>query len=413
MKIKLLLLVSCVLGTWFSHAQISYNTWTIGVNAGNVADMPKAIIGKEGSNDAVAFGSKHAQFDFTFGGYIEKQLSPLIGLTFSYDRAKMRGATDRDYYINNFNRFNLAVTFSLTNVSTKKDDPYLNIYTTLGVGYNTYKAQRYFNSGLKNNLAYRKNDASQINFGLGLRHHLSDQWRIEIESTYNLVYDNGFDGDYSRFEEGEDQYLRTIIGVGYTLGPKNNKALHKTPLFSNYLWADERVQERIKVNDVYLAEEVEKNIADEKQAIKDIREKSEANSKRLDLVEGKIQDIDKTLEEFKNNKHYEVLFTRNVYYATGKSNVTAQYQKIILELKPILLKDPKYMVDITGVTDIYASEAFNAKLRLKRANRVKKFMVDKMQIDPKRITVNTQKDKITGVPYQHLNRKTQIVVYKK
>lgn len=412
MKIKLLM-ISSILGIWLSHAQIAYNTWTIGVSAGNVADMPKAIIGKDGSNDAVAFGSKHAQFDFTFGMYVEKQLSPLVGLILSYDRSKMKGATDRDYYINQFHRFNLSMTFSLTNVSTKKDDPYINVFTILGIGYDSYKSQRYFNSGLKNNLAYRDNDASQINFGFGLRHHLSNQWRIEIESTYNLVYDNGFDGDYSRFEEGEDQYLRTVVGVGYTIGSKGNKALHKTPLFSNYLWEDERIQNRIKVDEEYLAEEIEKNIADEKQQIQDLKDQSDANSKRLDLVEDQIQDINKTLEVFKNQKQYEVLYTRNVYYATGKSQVTSQYQKTILELQPILLKDSTYLVDVTGVTDIYASEELNSKLRLKRANKVKKFMVDKMNINPDRITVNTQKDKITGVPYQHLNRKTQIVVYKK
>lgn len=413
MKIKVLALVSMVVGTMLSQAQITYNTWSVGVQAGNVADMPKAIIGKDGSNDAVAFGSKHAQFDWTFGMYVEKQLSPLIGLHLSYDHARMRGATDRDYYINNFNRFNLSVTFSLTNLSIKKEDPYFNIYGIAGIGYNLYKAQRYFNSGLKNNLAYRENDASQINFGFGIRHHFSEQFRIELESTYNLVYDNGFDGDYSRFEDGEDQYLRTVIGVAYTWGSKNNKALHKTPLFSNYLWADETVKKRIKLDDEYLAGEIEKNIADEKEAIANNTQAIENNTARLGAVENKVEELDEKLDIFLNRSNYEIIHTRNVYYATGKSQVTPQYQKIILELATILSKDPKYLVDVTGVTDIYASETFNAKLRLKRANRVKEFMVKKLDIDPDRITVNTQKEKISGVPYQHLNRKTQIVVYRK
>lgn len=413
MKIKVLALVSILVGTMLSQAQITYNTWSVGLQAGNVADMPKAIIGKDGSNDAVAFGSKHAQFDWTIGMYVEKQLSPLIGLHLSYDRARMRGATDRDYYINNFNRFNLSVTFSLTNLSIKKEDPYFNIYGIAGVGYNLYKAQRYFNSGLKNNLAYRENDASQINFGFGIRHHFSEQFRIELESTYNLVYDNGFDGDYSRFEEGEDQYLRTVIGVAYTWGSKNNKALHKTPLFSNYLWADETVKKRIKLDDEYLAGEIEKNIADEKEAIANNTQAIENNSARLGDVENKVEELDEKLDIFLNRSNYEIIHTRNVYYATGKSQVTPEYQKIILELATILSKDPKYLVDVTGVTDIYASETFNAKLRLKRANRVKEFMVNKLDIDPDRITVNTQKEKISGVPYQHLNRKTQIVVYRK
>lgn len=413
MKIKVLALVSILVGTMLSQAQITYNTWSVGLQAGNVADMPKAIIGKDGSNDAVAFGSKHAQFDWTIGMYVEKQLSPLIGLHLSYDRARMRGATDRDYYINNFNRFNLSVTFSLTNLSIKKEDPYFNIYGIAGVGYNLYKAQRYFNSGLKNNLAYRENDASQINFGFGIRHHFSEQFRIELESTYNLVYDNGFDGDYSRFEEGEDQYLRTVIGVAYTWGSKNNKALHKTPLFSNYLWADETVKKRIKLDDEYLAGEIEKNIADEKEAIANNTQAIENNSARLGDVENKVEELDEKLDIFLNRSNYEIIHTRNVYYATGKSQVTPEYQKIILELATILSKDPKYLVDVTGVTDIYASETFNAKLRLKRANRVKEFMVNKLDIDPNRITVNTQKEKISGVPYQHLNRKTQIVVYRK
>lgn len=413
MNIKLLLFIPIVLGSLFSHAQIVYNSWTVGVQAGNVADMPKAIIGKDGSNDAVAFGSKHAQFDWTIGIYVEKQLSPLIGLNFTFDRARMRGATDRDYYINQFSRFNLAVTFSLTNLSIKKEDPYINIYGTAGVGYNMYRAQRYFNSGLKNTLALRENDASQINFGFGMRYHFSEQWRIEIESTYNLVYDNGFDGDYSRFEDGEDQYLRTVIGVGYTFGSKQNKALHKTPLFSNYLWADKNIKKRIKLDDEYLAEEIEKNIADEKQDIENNTKAIEQTNARVDNVENKVGELDEKLDVFLNRSNYEIIHTRNVYYAIGKSQVTSEYQKIILELATVLSKDSTYLVDITGVTDMYAKESFNAKLRLKRANRVKDFMVNKLNIDPARITINTQKEKISGVPYQHLNRKSQIVVYKK
>jgi len=413
MKIKIIVLISIILGTVHSKAQVTYNSWTVGLQAGNVADMPKAVIGKDGSNDAVAFGSKHAQFDWTIGVYLEKQLSPLIGLNFTFDRAKMRGATDRDYYINKFSRFNLAVTFSLTNLSIKKEDPYLNIYGTAGIGYNIYKAQRYFNSGLKNNKALRENDASQINLGFGVRHHFSEQWRIELESTYNLVYDNGFDGDYSRFEDGEDQYLRTVIGVGYTWGSKKNKALHKTPLFSNYLWADENIKKRIKLDDDYLAEEIEKNISDEKSLIANNAKAIANNSNRLDTLDGKVQELENKFDVFLNQSNNKVIHTRNVYYATGKSQVTPEYQKIILELATILSKDPAYMVDVTGVTDIYASEAFNAKLRLKRANKVKRFMVNTLKIDPSRITVNTQKEKIEGVPYQHLNRKSQLVVYKK
>jgi len=394
-----------VLVSLSSQAQIKYNTWTFGVQTGNIADLPKAIIGKEGDQDPVSFGSPHAQFNWTYGAYVEKQMSPIIGLHLSYDRSENSGSTSIDYYVSDFHRFNFSMTLSLTNLTSKKGDPYLNLYGIAGIGYNKYKAQRYFNSGVRNTLASRNKSASQINIGFGVRKHLSERLRIEFESTYNLVFDNGFDGDSFNFDKGQDQYLRTVFGLAYTIGGED-RAMHKTPLFaSDYLWGDDKIKKRIKPDEDYLAEQIEENIADEKAQIAQ-------NTQRIDNLEGDVQNLGDKLNTFINSFDGEIVQTRNVYYATDKHKITPEYQKMIQEIVTILRSNPDYLVDVTGVTDIYASETYNAKLRVRRAEEVKAFMIKKFNIDPNRITTNTQKEKVSGIPYQHLNRKTQIVVYR-
>lgn len=388
-----------------SQAQITYDTWSVGAQFGNISDLPKAIIGKDGDRDAVSFGSQHAQFNWTGGIYIEKQMSPVIGLHLSFDMAKNSGSNSIEYYKSDFTRLNLSMTASLTNLTSKKGDPYFNAYAITGLGYLNYKAQRYFNSGLINNRAYRENDATQLNIGFGIRKHLSERIRVEFESTYNLVFDNGFDGDAFNFDKGQDQYLRTVLGLAYTFG--ESRALHKTPIFaSDYLWGDDKIKKRIKLNDDYLADKIEENIADEKEQIAN-------NTKRIENLEGDVENLGDKLNTFIESFNGEIIHTRNIYYVTDKYKITPQYQKMIQEIVTILNSNDSYLVDVTGVTDVYASESYNAKLRVRRAEGVRDFMIKKFKIDPSRITTNTQKEKISGIPYQHLNRKTQIVVYRK
>lgn len=390
-----------------SKAQIKYNTWTLGFQFGNIYDLPTNLVGRPGDGDPVSFGSSKTQFDYTIGGYLEKQMSPIIALHLSFDYAHISGSASVDYYSSVFRRYNLSLLISLTNIATKKPDPYLNVYGLVGVGYVNYHAQRYLLADDEpNRNGVRDGGASQINAGFGVRKHLTEQIRIELESTYNMVFDNGFDGDAFNFKNGEDEYLRTVIGIAYTFGNENNRSLHKTPLFaSDYLWNDDEIKKRIKLDDDYLADKIDENIADEKAQIAN-------NTNRINKLEGDVTKLGDKLDTFINGFNGEIIHTRNVYYATDKHNVTKEYQKFIQEIVTILNSNDSYLVDVTGVTDIYASESYNAKLRVRRAEGVKNFMVKKFNISPDRITTNTQKEKISGVPYQHLNRKTQIVIYR-
>lgn len=405
---KIILSLSTLLLCLNTQAQIKYNTWTVGFQIGNAFDLPTNLVGRTGDGDPVSFGSSQTRFNTILGVYLEKQMSPIVALHLSYDYAKISGTAVHDYYKSNFRRYNLSMLVSLTNLATKRPDPYLNIYAVAGVGYVNYHAQRYLLADRsENSNATRDDGASQINAGFGIRKHITERLLVELESSYNMVFDNGFDGDSYNFNNGEDEYLRTVIGVAYTIGNKENRSLHKTPLFaSDYLWNDDQIKDRIKLNDDYLADKIDENIADEKAQIAN-------NTKRIENLEGDVNFLGDKLDAFIESFNGEIIHTRNIYYATDKHYVTKEYQKFIQEIVTILKSNDTYLVDVTGVTDIYASESYNAKLRVRRAQGVKDFMIKKFDINPERITINTQKEKISGVPYQHLNRKSQIVVYRK
>jgi outer membrane protein OmpA-like peptidoglycan-associated protein len=385
----------------------TYNILSAGITLGHFTDMPKAFTGEDRDPlDKTAY-TKNTRFDKAIGVYGEIQLSPIIGLQVGYNYSQSSGGNDIGYYLGNFHRAHVAGTFSFTNMSTIKDDPYTNFYGKAGIGYLNYEAQNYFHEGNAiNEMAYRKANATEISLGLGFRIHFSDQWRMEVETGYQVVWDNGFDGDAFSYRDGQDQYMLTNVGVAYTFGLKSKRALHKTPVFSaDYLWNDPIIKKHLG-----LSEDEVKDLVDEYL--------DDMNSK-IDSIDGQLADLDDRMSKLDKMQAMYVdgfnkgkpIYIRNVFFAFDKDFITKQYQKVVFETSMILKAHPEYKLDITGVTDVYGPESYNSGLRVRRAKAVKKLLTTKFGIDADRIILNSQKEKISGKPYQHLNRRSTMLIY--
>ncbi|MCT4664578.1 MAG: OmpA family protein [Flavobacteriales bacterium] len=377
-----------------------YNWLTVGLEVAHFADLPKGLIGNDRDPLDLAFSFSHekSRFDIGTGVYVEAQLSPIIGVQGSFHLGSSSGVNDRAYYESSIKRYHAGAVFSFTNMTTKKADPYVNIFATAGIGIISYDAQQFFFSGAKN--MARKAVASQIDLGVGARYHFSEKIRIEFSSTYNVVWDNGFDGDKFNYADGQDQYLKTALGIAYTLGSSKYLSLHKTPVLSRkYITLD---NDKLKNELQDYVDEKVKKLEDD---IDGLHNKTDALADRMDNLEDQFN---KFVEKFENG---QVKYFRNVFFAFDKYYITRLYQKNVFEVSQILKKNPKYHIDITGVTDVYGPESYNTKLRVKRAQAVKELLVNKFGIHENRITLNTQKEKVQGKPYQHLNRRSSMLVY--
>lgn len=76
----------------------------------------------------------------------------------------------------------------------------------------------------------------------------------------------------------------------------------------------------------------------------------------------------------------------DVKFDTNKTNIKANYTKDLDILGNFLVDFPKAHGEISGHTDTVASRAYNQKLSERRAESVKKYLVDKFKIEPQRIS---------------------------
>ena len=76
----------------------------------------------------------------------------------------------------------------------------------------------------------------------------------------------------------------------------------------------------------------------------------------------------------------------DIHFDTDKSNIKPMYEVNLKAFGAFLRDFPKATGEISGHTDSVASKAYNAKLSQRRADSVKKYIVEKFGISPDRIT---------------------------
>lgn len=78
--------------------------------------------------------------------------------------------------------------------------------------------------------------------------------------------------------------------------------------------------------------------------------------------------------------------TLNVQFKTGKSDIQPQYQAELAKFADIMKKHPDLKVTIEGHTDNIGGAAYNKKLSQQRADSVKRYLVQKHGIDAARLS---------------------------
>lgn len=98
-----------------------------------------------------------------------------------------------------------------------------------------------------------------------------------------------------------------------------------------------------------------------------------------------IKDKETKIEDFKLLKKGLRLVFRNIYFETGKADLKPESYPVLDTIAEMLKAHPNVVVEIQGHTDSTGSFRYNMKLSQKRAEAVKKYLVDRHGIKPDRL----------------------------
>lgn len=122
--------------------------------------------------------------------------------------------------------------------------------------------------------------------------------------------------------------------------------------------------------------------------ISSMRQEVAAKDGELENAQSKINQLQNDLNDCRNKKPATVAAVEKDYYVTfrqGKSNIDALQMPNIEKLANALKQNSNAKVTISGYASPEGNAEFNQKLSLKRAEAVKKVLVDQYNIDASRI----------------------------
>ncbi len=387
------------------QAQEKLNTWTIGLHAGHLYDLPfeAADVDALGADDMSGLNGDFTEFDLGYGIYVEKQFTPLWGVQVGFMMGDMTGANSNEYYEGSLANLELGVTYNFTNLLLDRDETKWSFFGTVGGSWSEHEATRHlkFDDAQTGEIDEK---AFVMNAGAGVRYNVSRRVRLELTSKFNYMFEDGMDGwEYDGARS--DFYMYTSFGVGITLG-KNAKSMHNTPKFSkNYFWAAESTKENIKPDSAYIAKSVEEAIANVKKINANQSDKIKELEARLLAHNALIEDLKK-----RKNDVADINIAKTVYFRTASTVISPEDQIVLAEVAAYLKANKKLNATLTGYADKYGSETFNSELRADRANAVRDYLINSFGIKADRISTDTNMNMVQGDDSQHLNRKVEIIV---
>jgi outer membrane protein OmpA-like peptidoglycan-associated protein/opacity protein-like surface antigen len=204
------------------------NTFSVGLRAVHLYDLPSYKFDNSLSQDLKGMNGEFTRVDFGADLYAEKQFTPLLGIQAGTRFGGLTGANDVEHYRNSFVAVNADMVFILSNLDRKRVDASFNYYAKLGLGYGSFKAERFLNADNSSNGSV-SDDYWETRIGAGVQYELNQNMRLELDLAYNMAHNDGFDG-YNN-STGTDTYLSTGIGVAYTFGNKEKKPMYSVNFF--------------------------------------------------------------------------------------------------------------------------------------------------------------------------------------
>lgn len=376
-------------GVAYGQSQESnLKTWSIGVRAVHLYDLPSYKFDTETSKDMKGLYGDNTKFDLGFDIYVEKQFTPFWGVQVGFRAGGLTGANDVEYYENSFYEGTTDLLFNLSNLDKKHINSRWNYYARLGMGMGNFTSERFLaednspNGGFDDN--YWEGRA-----GAGVQYEINSSWRVELDVAYNVAFNDGFDG-YNN-ASGSDPYLSTALGVAYTFGKKEDKPMYGVNFFSPEYFGGETEADRNQATPVDSA--LAKELASAKE--------------KMDEMDATIARQEAALEELKAEKQ-KVEATKQykefVFFDFDSAQMTeAAKRELVKSMSGVSGK-----VKLTGYADNTGSSDYNEKLKQRRADAVKQFLVDGLQMSAADISVELAGSVEDVKNNEFLNRKVVV-----
>lgn len=357
-------------------------SWTVGVKGLFLYDMLSTVYDTDVSRDLQGLNGDKVGPNFGFDIGLEKQFTPFFGARADFRYGGLSGANNQEYYENSFYSLRIAGIFIWNNWDPQNVGSKLNFYTPVGGGVGFFEAERFLIADDSPNGIIDQEAYGMIYGGAGLMYELTGNWRIDLEVDYNIVRTDGFDG----FDYGTawDPYMSVGLGVGYTFGDKEEPAMYATNMYETPYYDLARQMERLDELETQVGSLSEK----QEKEMQELRENLEMRGVIDRRQDESIDNLNKRMTDregmdMKSTDGYKAV----VFFAFDSSVLTKEAQQTILQ-KLAGIKGP---FTIVGFADQTGPDSYNDKLKMRRAEAVKSFLVEQMGFNEADITLETGK----------------------
>lgn len=344
-----------------------FDPWSAGLRLAHIYDINSARFNTPLEVDLYGLNGPKTNFDLGLDLYVERMFTPLIGLRAGLRLGYATGANNSQYYEGQFSEFDLTGVWMLSNLDWRRIDSRWNFLITTGLAFGAYDSQRYLIASDDLNGDGEQGNYLSIRIGGGVQYELSAAWRLELDFSHNGVLNDGFDGYNAN--DGYDSYFSTGIGVAYTFGSRERPNLYST----NYYQPPFGFFTKNNGTDTGQGDR------------RTSRSKIAAMQREIDSLRKASNGVNTILEEIQTAKvdtiyvvgaaaSEEVVKTTMVYFSVNSSVLTSSDKKILME--NFLGKSGA--LEIVAYADRTGTEDLNEKLRKRRADSVKDFLVNKL-----------------------------------
>lgn len=346
-----------------------------------------------GTNFSLSENIRFAPFFNTLGPSIGisagKYFTPAVGarVRVSYLNQKSRANSELvdafpEVYGNGLYKYNMISTyvdglFNFNNIfSPYKENGRFSVVGVIGIGMNSSFGfdKKILNWSPSKGGHYEVDrsgaNALAVHAGLQLGYKINEALDVNIESTFNVT-DDGYNG--TRYDNKYDGYIYIVGGL-------------------TYHFKDHYGDRRFK----YLTMTNQSDIN---------RLNAQINAARAELAD-KPEPIVRIEKKVETNR----ILDMTVSFVIDKYNITDIQKNNVQRVAQYLLDNPDINLIVTGYADVETGNPkYNLKLSQRRAEAVRKMLVNDFGVDESRLRVDYKGDTIQ--PYERKNEWNRVVIF--
>ncbi len=399
-------------------ARVKLSKWSLSIDAGTNAF--------DGDINPASYGFwKNVRGGLSLGGTIDYTFTPIVSLGLMYNYHPVQAYNASLISTSNRHLFAPILSVNLLHTFSSSINAKWGLWLFGGVGITSFKSDLYFNANRDmenpekgshvNALGTLKSTSVSVPLGVNFEYNFTDNLALGLKVQYIAESRDDLEGGRGA---GQDLNLQGVVNdflstasvnVRWKFGAQKN--LHTRNMnMDTYrdLVPDQALQLAKKA--LEKAEDAHKELAKQKDSLDDM-------DKRLQGVESRVGNLEMLLSNdgpdddgdgvpnhrdedpntppntpvdfwgrALNIRDYSL--TPFVFFDFDRSTLGNSAQETIFMVARKLQDNPELVVELRGYADYAGSDDYNAKLSLRRAERVKKELVDIYKIDTRRIGVN-------------------------